>query len=193
MSFIFQRDQINSIMLTVLKLSGSIPVYPTDYTQPQLRISHINGGAEVEDLAYTSMTQASSSNRWFYKYTVSHTASFTKYLVTFKTVLQGITTLTTEEYKVVPLLPSGGPGEFDIQIVIEDEITHSPIAGAIIQIYDISNPNVLLATDTSDSAGLVNVYLNAGTYLANFIKPGDVSEAHKLIVNLDGTYTVEGN
>jgi hypothetical protein len=193
MSFIFQRDQVNSIMLTVLKLSGGIPNYPADYTQPQIRISHINGGAEVEDLTYTGMTYVPSSNRWFYKYTISHTASFTKYLVTFKTVIQGITTLATEEYKVVPLLPSSGPGEFDIQMIIEDEITHSPIAGATIQIYDMSNPNVLLATDTSDSAGLVNVYLNAGTYLANFIKPGDVSEAHTLVVNSDGTYIVRGN
>ena len=191
--FIFQRGNVDTIMLTVLRLSGSIPTYPTDYTTPQLRISHINGGAEAEDLAYTNLTQVPGTNRWFYKYTIPGSASFTKYLVTLKSTMEGIITLTTEEFKVVPLLPSTGTGEFDIRIIIEDELSHTPIQGAIIEIYDINNASVMLAMDTSDAAGETDVYLNAGTYLANFRKPGDIAEAHKLIVNSDGTYTVEGN
>jgi hypothetical protein len=192
--FTFERGNVNAITLTVLRLSGTIPTYPTDYTNPELRISHINGNNEIEDLAFVAMTQVSGSSRWYYKYTIPLTAAFTRYLVTFRTTIESVLTLATEEFKVNPPIGfAGGSGEFPVEVEVTNSETLQPISGAMVTIRDYLNPCSPLAMVVTDSAGKATVFLNVGNYSTEFEKTGVISEVHKLVVNSDGTYNFEGD
>jgi hypothetical protein len=190
----FTRGSTNTILLTVLRLSGTIPDYPGDYLNPQVRISHVNGGAEVEDLAFVNMTELSGANRWFYKYVIPLTAPFTKYLVTFKVVIDSILTISTEEYRVEPPVGfTAGTGEFPIELIVQNSVTHVPIVDALIRIFDKANPTNIMAMMNTDNNGSATVYLDQGEYIAEFSKTGEISETHDLVVNADGTYYVIGD
>lgn len=190
----FNRQETNTILLTVLNWSNTIPAYPTDYTNPQVRISHVNGAGEIEDLAFINMAQLSGSNRWYHKYAIPITAAYTKYLVTFKAIMHGITTISTEEYRVTP--PAGsitGTGEFAVQFLVKNSVTNIPIVDALVRAFDRANPMDILATMNTDENGLATVYLDAGNYLVEFSKTGEIAEVHNLTVNIDGTYQVTGD
>lgn len=192
--FTFQRGILDTITLAVLTLSGTVPSYPIDYTQPQVRISHINGGIEVEDLALTSMMQVVGSNRWYYKYTIPTNAAFTRYLVTFSTIIQTVPTLAYEEFRVIPPIGfPGGTGEFPITIKLEDQITLEPLVNVLIEIFNKLNPSMVIATTTTDPSGYGTIYLNTGEYSVKFIKVGSIPEVHSLSVNSDGTYVLYGD
>ena len=192
--FTFNRGDINTVMLTVLRLTNSAPAFPADYAIPQLRVSHVNGAGEIEDLAFTNMTQIGSTNRWFHKFSVPTNASFTKYLVTFKTTLDGIESYTTEEFKVVPETGSeSGGGEFNVELTFKQATNNQAISNATIRIFDKSNPTVVVAQATTDSSGKAFLFLNAGSYLLSVKKTGLISEVHDLIVNSDGTHKVIGD
>jgi hypothetical protein len=192
--FTFERGSTNTILLGVLKVLGTIPTYPGDYSTPQVHISHVNGGAEVEDVAFINMTQLSGSNRWFYKYVIPITAPFTKYLVTFKATMDGIVTESFEEFRVAPPIGfTAGTGEFPIELVVKNAVTHAPIVDALIRIFDKANPTNIMAMMNTDSNGSATVYLDQGEYIAEFSKTGEISETHNLVVNADGTYYVIGD
>ena len=195
MGFEFNRSQTNTIMLTVLRLSGNEPTFPTDYSTPTVRISHINGGSEVEDLAATSMTQIGSTNRWFHKFDIPSDALFEKYLVTFNTTIDSIPTVEAEEYRVIEEVVTGTPGAgaFAVTVTVKNSITLVPIPNAIIRIFDKSNPTVAIATAETDASGNGTVFLDAGNYLIEFAKTGVIRETHDLIVFSNGTHDVVGN
>ena len=193
-NFTFNQGNINTILLSVLRLSGSVPAFPADYTNPKVRIIHINGSTEVEDLAFINMTQSDGDNNWFHKFNISITAPFTKHLVIFETTIDGVVTQTTEEFKVVP--PPGfigGTGEFAVTLTVKNEITLQAISGALIRIFDKSNPSVTLATTETDASGEGTLFLDAGNYLVEFSKAGVIREVHDLIVFANGTHNVIGS
>jgi hypothetical protein len=192
--FTFQRGDLDTIMLTVLRLSSTVPDYPADYTLPRVRVSHVNGGNEVEDLAFTDMVQMGSSNRWYYKHNIGLGAAFTRYLVTFETTIEGVATQATEEFRVTTA-PNEitGTGEYPITIQLQDENTFQPLVGVILEFYDKNNQSLLLAQTSTDNAGNGTVYLNTGSYLVRFSKSGNVTEVHTLVVDAIGNYTLDGN
>ena len=191
--FTFNRGDLNTIMLTVLRLSGTVPAFPGDYLAPTVRVSHVNGGGEVEDLAPIAMTQLGISNRWYYKYTVPLMASYTRYLATFNTTIEGVSTVATEEFRVIPISPIAGSGEFEIVLTLTNSITLQTIHEATVNIYDKNNATIVIATDQTDSSGKATFFLSAGTYLAEFKKTGVISEVHTMIVDSQGNYTMDGD
>ena len=194
--FEFQRSENNTLQLAVLRLSGSVPDFPAAYTTPKVRISHINGGAEVEDLAFTNMTQVAGTNRWFYKYSIPANATFTKYLVTYETEFDGsgIASQVTEEFRVVPApAATTGSGEFSVTLTAKNSVTFQPITSARVRIYDKSNPTVAIAEAFTDSTGKVTFFLNQGLYLVEFKKAGVISEVHDLQVFSNGTHAITGD
>ena len=192
--FTFNRGDLNTIMLTVLSPAGTFPVFPDRYTTPIVKISHVNGGGEITDLAPVSMTQLGSSNRWYYKYTVPITAAFTRYLATFNAAIDGIDTIATEEFRVVAASGGGtGSGEFEIVLTVENSVTLHPIHDATVHIYDKNNPTIIVASDQTAPDGKATFFLSAGTYLAEFRKTGVISEVHTMIVDSTGNYTLDGD
>lgn len=193
-NFTFNQGDINTVLLSVLRLSGSVPTFPTDYTTPKVRIIHINGGTEVEDLAFINMTQSDGDNNWFHKFNISVTAPFTRHLVIFETTIDGVVTQTTEEFKVVPPADFlGGTGEFAVTLTVKNATTLAPIPNALIRIFDKSNPTVTLATAETDANGEGTVFLDAGQYLVEFSKSGVIRETHDLVVFSNGTHDVIGD
>jgi len=199
--FEHERGETNTLMLSVQRLSGTKPSFPTDYSTPEVRISHINGAGEIEDLAFTAMSQADAGaliNRWYHKYTVPINATFTKYLVTFKTIIEGIETEVTEEFKVVPTIATSGgelpgAGEHDVTVTVKNPINNQPIAGVTIRVFAKAVPTSPIAAVKTDTAGQATVFLDAGTYLIEFSKTGVISEVHDLVVNTNGTHDVKGD
>jgi hypothetical protein len=190
--FTFRRGQLNSIILTVLRLSGTIPD-PLDYTTPILRISHINGIGEIEDLVNTPMTQVSATNRWYYKYAIPNDCTLTRYLVTFSTTIEGVDTIATEEFMVAQDTSTSGSGEFPIELDIVNSVTLIPISNAQVFAYDKSNPTVVIASGLSNIDGKAYLYLSAGSYALSFQKEGVISEVHTLTVHSNGTYEMDGD
>lgn len=193
--FTFERTQTNTIFLTVLRLTGSAPAFPTDYNTPKVRISHISSGSEVEDLAFASMTQIGTSNQWFKTFDVPGAAKFTEHLVTFKTTLDGAEVFTAEQFQVVPTVSGGGPGSgtFAVTLQIKNSLTLDPIPDATIRVFDKSSPTIVLATTQTDANGNGTIFLAAGTYLVEFNKTGVISEVHDLVVFTDGTHAIIGD
>jgi len=190
--FTFNRGDLNTTMLTVLTLAGTIPV-PSRYTTPTVMISHVNGGGEIVDLSPINMVQLGSSNRWYYKFLIPSLASYTRYLSTFRTTIDGIDTIATEEFRVVPANSTTGSGEFEIALVIENSITLQPIPDATVNIYDKNNPTIVIASSQTDPTGKAIFFLSAGTYLTEFRKTGVISEVHTMIVDSLGNYTMDGD
>lgn len=196
MSFDFLRNQTNTIQLTVLGLTGKPLAFPTDYTTPRIRITHVNGGGEVTDLVFTTMTQLASANRWFFKFAIPGAAIFTKYLVTFESTVEGILTQSVEEYRVVQPVTAGttpGAGEHSVTSTIKSSTTSQPISGVTVRVFDKSVPTVAIAAVKTDTSGEFTVFLDAGLYLIEFSKTGVIAEVHDLTVNTDGTHNIEGD
>ncbi len=195
MAFDFLRNQTNTIQLTVLGLTGKPLAFPTDYTTPRVRISHVNGGSEIEDLAFISMTQLASANRWFHKFTIPGVATFTKYLVTFESTVEGVLTQSVEEYRVVQPVTTGDPGagEHSVTSTIKSGISGQPISGVTVRVFDKSVPTVALASTKTDTNGDFTVFLDAGNYLIEFSKTGVIAEVHDLVVNANGTHDIKGS
>lgn len=191
--FTFNRGDLNTIMLTVLSLAGTFPVFPGRYTTPTVGITHVNGSGEVIDLAPISMTQLGTSNRWYHKYIVPSGAPYTRFLTTFNTVFDGIATIATEEFRIVLASSTTGGGEFEIVLTIKNSITLQPIHDATVNIYDKNNPTTMIATDQTDSDGKAICFLSAGTYLAEFRKTGVISEVHTMVVDALGNYILDGD
>ncbi len=196
MAFDFLRSQTNTIQLTVLGLTGKPLTFPTDYTNPKVRISHVNGGGEIEDLAFIDMAQLVSSNRWFHKFTIPTLAAFTKYLVTFEATVGGIVTQSIEEYRVIQPTEAGGSpgvGEFSVTSEVRSSVNNQPISGVTVRIFDKSVPTVAIASTETDVNGKFTVFLDAGLYLIELLKTGVISEVHDLTVNGDGSHNIRGN
>ena len=192
MAFDFLRNQTNTIQLTVLGLTGKPLTFPADYTTPTVRITHVNGGGEIEDLSSTSMAQLVSSNRWFHKFVVPVAAVFTKYLVTFESTIEGVLTQSVEEYRVVPPEVDGGVGEFDVTAEVRGA-GNQPLSGVDIRVFDKSNPTVAIAKSKTDVAGMFTVFLDEGLYLIEFSKTGVIAEVHDLQVFSNGTHKITGS
>lgn len=195
MGFDFQRGETNTVLLSVLRLSGTVPAFPADYNNPKLRIIHINGNGEIEDLAFTNMTQVNGSNNWFLKFPIAIDAPFKKFLAIFETIIEGVTTQSTEEFRVVAPMASGipGTGEFSVTLIIKQEVTLLPIGNAVVRVFDKATPTVPIAQTETDANGSATVFLDTGSYLVEFSKSGVISEIHDLVVSADGSHKVSGN
>ena len=193
MGFDFNQGDTDRIYLTVLRLSGGIPAFPTDYTTPEVKVAHINGATEVVDLAFTTMTQIGTTNQWFFKHGISTGAPFVKHLVTFKSTLDGVNILTTEEFKVVAMVGAPGTGAFDVTVQVKNALTLVPIPNATVRVFDKGNPQVPIATSETDLNGNATFFLDAGNFLIEFAKTGVIAEVHDLVVFPDGTHDVVGN
>lgn len=194
MGFDFNQGDTNRLYLTVLRLSGAAPSFPADYSAPELRISHINGGSEVEDLAFTTLTQIGSTNQWFNKFDISAGAPFVKHLVTYKTTIDTVESFATEEFKVVPVSgTTPGTGAFDVTVQVKNGLTLVPIPNATVRVFDKGNPQLAIATSVTDLNGFVTFFLDTGNYLIEFSKTGVIAEVHDLVVFSDGTHDVVGS
>lgn len=191
--FTFNRGDLNTIMLTVLTLSNTLPAYPGRYTTPTVSVTHVNGGGEIVDLPTTNMVQLGSSNRWYYKFLIPALASYTRYLSTFRTTIDGVDTIATEEFRVIPVNANAGSGEFEIALIVENSITLQPIPDATVNVYDKNNPVIVIASSQTDPLGKAVLFLSAGTYLVEFRKTGVISEVHTMIVDSLGNYTLDGD
>ena len=176
--------------LNILRVSGSAPDYPSDYSAPTFSIMFKNGTFSVI-VPDTTMTQG-LNNVWFFTYSIPNTAPIGTYLIKYKVTIDGIPTETTEDYlvslEVNPLL-GNGTGSCVVADVINDEF-NSPVGSADIFILSNLNPNVVLAHTITDSSGNFIVNLDPGDYYLFVNKPGFVSEERLLTVNNDCTHTI---
>lgn len=175
--------------MNVLRVSGSAPAFPADYTTPTYNIYYKNGSFSVLVLN-VPMTQG-LDNVWYLTYSIPSTAGIGTYLIKYKVTIDEIDVETTEEYVVAleanPLL-DGGTGSCEISETILDGVV--PVASADVYVFSSTNSALVLAHALTDSAGDFTVHLNEGTYYLFINKPGFISQEKILVVNNDCTHTI---
>lgn len=175
--------------LNVLRIGGSVPIFPTDYTTPTYSIYYKNGAFAAIALD-VPMIQG-SDNIWYMAYSVPIGAGIGTYLIKYKVVLEGIPAETTEDYSVAleanPLL-DGGTGSCEINDSITDGLL--PVTAADIYVFSSINSSIVLAHVLTDATGNFTVHLNEGDYYLFVNKPGFLSQEKLLTVNNDCTHTL---
>lgn len=189
----YNPNELNTVYLQVLRLSGAPPTFPGDYTTPQIRILHYDSGV-VEDVAFTSMTQV-SDNIWRYDYTIPGSPFFGNYFVEFSATLDGIGVEASDEFKVVPVpdIIEQGQGSCEVSDTVLDEGTSQPIPGTTVLVFPDGDLNNAVASDITDSNGSFTVYLNPGSYKIRYTRVGYIDETHDLIVNSNCTFDISGD
>jgi hypothetical protein len=177
--------------LNVLRASGTVPIFPTDYATPTYSICYKNG-AFVTPVSNVSMTQG-IDNIWYFKYTIPTGTDLGTYLIKYKVEIDGIATETTEDYIVtVSHHPSPSTGEFPITDNVESD-TLEDLTGVGVYVFLPVDTTSAIQYATTDINGQFILYLDAGTYEVLFHKEGYINETHGLVVNPDGTFVFDGN
>ena len=175
--------------LNVLRVSGSAPTFPADYTAPTYSIYYKNGAFSAIALD-VPMIQG-LDNIWYLVYSIPVSAGIGTYFIKYKTVLDGIPSETTEDYVVAletnPLL-DGGNGSCTITDTITDGI--SPVSAADVYVFSSINSATILAHVLTDASGNFTVYLNEGTYYLFANKPGVLNTENLLDVHNDCMHTL---
>ncbi len=183
-----------TIFLQVLRLSGSVPSFPANYSTPQIRILHISGGSPVTDLAFTNMTQV-DDNIWSIDFPIVAAPFFGDYIAEFQTTLDSIAIESSDTFKVSPTpdIIEQGQGSCQVDAQVKDEGTLQPIVGATVLVFDPGDLNNAIAKDVTDGNGDYTVFLNPGSYKIRFTKVGFIDETHDLTVNANCTHVISGD
>jgi len=186
-------QETNTLLLQVLRLSGSVPNFPADYTTPQVRVVHESSGLQT-DLSLTNMVQL-DDNLWSLPFVVPGSPFFGTYLAEFKTTIDGIPIESSDTFKVevVPGIIEQGQGSCSVAAVVKDEGTGQPIPGTTVFVFDPGDLFNAIAKDVTDSNGEYEVFLNPGDYKIRFTKVGFINETHDLTVNSDCTHVQSGD
>lgn len=177
--------------LNVLRISGTVPIFPTDYTAPTYSVCYKNGifATVVSNVAMTQGTD----NIWYFKYTIPTGADLGTYLIKYKVTIDGIATETTEDYIVnVSHHPSPSTGQFPVTDNVESD-TMEDLTGVGVYVFLPSDTTSAIQFVTTGVLGQFTLYLDAGTYEVLFHKEGYINEVHALVVHSDGTFTFDGN
>jgi hypothetical protein len=187
-------SETNTIYLQVLRFAGAIPVFPTDYTTPQVRILHSVGNVLVVDVAATNMTQL-DGNLWVYDYTIPASPFFGNYMAEFTTTLDSVASEASDEFKVVTPgnIEEAGQGSCEVTGTVIDQGTLQPINGVNVYVFLPSNLSQAVAHDLTDANGVYTVFLNPGNYKIRYHRVGWIDETHDLVVNGDCTHDVSGD
>lgn len=184
-----------TIFLQVLRLSGSVPTFPTDYSTPQARIIHIVGGSPITDLVFTNMIQV-DTNVWQIDFPIVANPFFGDYFVEFQTTLDSIAIESSDTFKVDPTaaIASQGQGSCQIDAVVQEEGTGDPLAGVTVFAFNPGDLNTAIAKDETDSNGDYTIFLNPGSYKLRFVGgPNFIDETHDLTVNANCTHVITGD
>jgi hypothetical protein len=177
--------------LNVLRITGTVPVYPTDYATPTYSICYKNGAFNTVVLD-APMTQG-LDNVWYLKYTIPTGADLGTYLIKYKIDIDNTATEATEDYIVsVSHHPSPSTGQFPVTDNVESD-TMEDLTGVGIYVFLPSDTTSAIQFVTTGVAGQFTLYLDAGTYEVLFHKEGYINEVHALVVHSDGTFTFDGN
>jgi hypothetical protein len=177
--------------LNVLRMSGTVPAFPTDYTNPTYSICYKNGAFST--VVLNALLTQGLDNVWYFKYAIPTGADLGAYLIKYKVVIDGIAIETTEDYIVsVSHCPSPTPGQFPITDNVESD-TLEDLTGVGVYVFLPSDTTSAIQYVTTDVNGQFTLYLDAGTYEVLFHKEGYINEVHALVVNSDGTFTFDGN
>ena len=185
--------ETNTLLLQVLRHSGSVPNFPSDYSTPQVRVVHEATGIQI-DLALTNMVQL-DDNLWSLPFVVPGAPFFGTYMTEFKTTIDGIAVESSDTFKVeqVPGIIEQGQGSCSVAAVVKDEGTGQPIPGTTVFVFDPGDLVNAIAKDVTDSNGAYEVFLNPGDYKIRFTKVGFINETHDLTVNSDCTHVQSGS
>lgn len=185
--------ETNTLFLQVLRISGSVPNFPFDYSTPQVRVVHEAGGIQT-DLSLTNMVQL-DDNLWSLPFSVPGAPFFGTYLAEFKTTIDGIDVESSDTFKVEPTpgIIEQGQGSCSVAATVKDEGTGQPIFGATVFVFDPGDLVNAIAKDVTDSNGNYEVFLNPGAYKIRFTKVGFINETHDLTVNSDCTHVQSGD
>ena len=186
-------QETNTILLQVLRISGSVPTFPTDYSTPQVRVVHQSSGL-VTDVALTNMTQL-DDNLWFLDFVIPGSPFFGTYMSEFKVTIDGIPIEGSDTFKVevTPGIIEQGQGSCSISAIVKDEGTGQPIPGTTVFVFDPGDLVNAIAKDVTDSNGSYEVFLNPGDYKIRFTKVGFINETHDLTVNANCTHVQSGD
>ncbi len=193
MPAVYHPGDTGTIYLQVLRLSGAAPVFPDDYTAPQVRILHVEGGSPVTDVALTPMTQL-DDNLWYHQHQIPPSPFVGDYLVEFAVAVDGVQTEATDGFRVdQPDIIEEGSGSCEVSGTVRDEGTQQPIAGVTVLVFNPADLVNAIAKFVTDSNGSWSVFLNPGTYKIRFHRVGFIDETHDLTVNPDCTHLISGN
>lgn len=186
-------QETNTIFLQVLRNSGAVPAFPADYSTPQARVIHNDGGL-VTDLVLTNMVQL-DDNIWVLPFVVPSTPFFGTYIVEFKTTLDSTDIEGSDTFKIQPTpdIIEQGQGSCQIDAVVQDEGTLQPIAGVTVFVFNVGDLNNAIAKDVTDTSGNYTVFLNPGSYKIRFTRSGFIDETHTLNVAGDCTHSIVGD
>ncbi len=186
-------QETNTLLLQVIRNSGTVPAFPTDYSTPQARVIHDNGGL-VTDLAFTNMTQL-DDNLWSLPFVIPTTPFFGTYMVEFKTTLDSLDIEGSDTFKVQPPpdIIEQGQGSCQVDAVVQDQGTMQPISGVTVFAFLPSDLNNAIAKDVTDVNGNYTLFLNPGDYKLRFTKVGFIDETHDLTVNVNCTHVITGD
>lgn len=189
----YNPGETNTIFLQVLRLSGSAPAFPADYTTPQIRILHAVGNTLVVDIVPTNMIQI-SDNIWTFNYAIPMNPFVGNYLAEFTTTLDGVNIEGSDEFRVeITDIMEAGQGSCSVTGVVQDQGTLQPINGVDVFVFNPSNLSQAIAHDVTDNNGQYEVFLNPGNYKIRFHRIGFIDETHDLVVNGDCTHNVIGD
>ena len=186
-------DETNTIFLQVLRNTGTVPAFPTNYSTPQARVIHNDSGIVV-DVAFTNMTQL-DDNLWVLSFVVPSTPFFGTYMIEFQTTLDSLDIESSDTFKVgMPQdILEQGQGSCQVDAVVQDSGTLQPISGVTVLVFQTFDLNTAIAKDVTDVNGNYTVFLNPGDYKIRFTKTGFIDETHDLTVNANCTHVISGN
>lgn len=193
MGLTYFPGETNQIFLQVLRVAGSVPSFPADYTTPQVRIVHVDSGLVV-DVSAINMTQL-DDNLWTFDYLIPATPFFGTYLAEFTTTIDGVDVETSEVFKVEepPDIIEQGQGSCTVDGTVTDEGTLQPIPGVTVLVFTTTDLVNAIAKDITDSNGQYEVFLNPGNYKIRFTRVGFIDETHDLVVNGNCTHDITGD
>ncbi len=193
MGLTYFPDETNQLYLQVLRLSGSVPAFPSNYSTPKVRIIHEDSGLQT-DLVLTSMTQF-DDNLWTLAFVIPSIPFFGTYIVEYETTLDSIAIESSETFKVDPpaSIVEQGQGSCPVDGVVQDTGSGQPLAGVTVLIFNPGDLVNAIAKDVTDSLGEYEVFLNPGSYKIRFTKSGKIDETHDLTVNANCTHVQSGD
>jgi len=186
--------ETNQLYLQVLRLSGSVPGFPADYSTPKVRIIHEDSGLQT-DLALTSMAQF-SDNLWTLAFVIPSTPFFGTYIVEYETTLDSVAIESSETFKVEQPqdIIEQGQGSCQVDAFVQEEGTGDPLPGVTVFVFETNDLNNAIAKDVTDSNGQYTVFLNPGNYKIRFVGgPNFIDETHDLEVFSNCTHVITGD
>jgi len=190
---IYQAGETKTSYLQVLRHVGNVPIFPGDYSTPQIRVLHFDSSL-IEDVASTSMTQL-DDNLWRFDFNISASPFFGDYLIEYTLTIDGIDIESSETFKVEqpPDIVEQGQGSCQVDGTVKDSGTLQPISGVDVYVFTSSDLVNAIAHDVTDTNGAYTVFLNSGSYKIRFHRVGFIDETHDLVVNSDCTHDVMGD